>query len=136
PGPSTYTPPRLVGPNTAYIPASPCYSMAGRRKHHGLAEDLAKTPGPAAFPEVGLDFYKTRAPTYAMGTRAGLPGDRTLKPGPADSCLGKVRQLPASPPLLAPPPPRLPPFSLPLPGDAHQAPGTRSRLRHSLRTAP
>ncbi|NXN59937.1 ODF3A protein, partial [Rynchops niger] len=66
PGPGTYTLPRLVGPNTAYTRASPCYSMAGRRKHHGLAEDLTKTPGPAAFPRVGLDVYKTRAPTYTM----------------------------------------------------------------------
>ncbi|NXW34596.1 ODF3A protein, partial [Phaetusa simplex] len=66
PGPGTYTLPRLVGPNTTYTRASPCYSMAGRRKHHGPAEDLAKTPGPAAFAKVGLDVYKTRAPTYSM----------------------------------------------------------------------
>ncbi|KAM6359139.1 ciliary microtubule associated protein 1A [Alca torda] len=90
PGPGTYTLPRLEGPNTADTRASPRYSVAGRRKHHGLAEDLAKTPGPAALPRVGPDVYKTRGPTYTAGTRAGLPGDRTLRPGPADDCLGKV----------------------------------------------
>ncbi|GAB0190285.1 outer dense fiber protein 3-like [Grus japonensis] len=42
PGPGTYTLPRLVGPNTAYTHASPCYSMKGKSKHNGFAEDLSK----------------------------------------------------------------------------------------------
>ncbi|KAM6392647.1 ciliary microtubule associated protein 1A [Pluvialis apricaria] len=90
PGPATYTLPRLLGPNTAYTRASPCYSMTGKNKASGFAEDLSKTPGPAAFPKVELDVYKTRAPTYVMGTKATPGGDRTAKPGPADYCLGKV----------------------------------------------
>ncbi|KAM6410662.1 ciliary microtubule associated protein 1A-like [Pluvialis apricaria] len=207
PGPATYTLPRLVGPNTAYTRASPCYSMTGKSKSSGFAEDLSKvsyaprlspthrassapllraeglqhplqpllmplgggqsspaptgishllgetgpsageqdlpffpplrpshtaplaswptqrsppghparnnacllgpatrlplfqTPGPAAFPKVELDIYKQRAPTYVMGTKARPGGDQTVKPGPADYCLGKVtlikRQAPA-----------------------------------------
>ncbi|XP_035752460.1 outer dense fiber protein 3-like [Egretta garzetta] len=42
PGPGTYTLPRLVGPNTAYTRASPCYSLRGKSKHNGFAQDLAK----------------------------------------------------------------------------------------------
>ncbi|XP_068272115.1 ciliary microtubule associated protein 1A-like [Nyctibius grandis] len=90
PGPDTYTLPRLVGPNTAYTRASPCYSMKGRSKHNDFAEDLSKTPGPAALPRLELDVCKKRAPMYTMGTRIRLGGDETVKPGPADYCREKV----------------------------------------------
>ena len=53
---------------------------------------LFQTPGPAAFPKVELDVYKKRAPMYTMGTKSRLGGDKTVKPGPADYCPGKVRQ--------------------------------------------
>ncbi|GAB0187579.1 outer dense fiber protein 3-like [Grus japonensis] len=112
PGPGTYTLPRLVGPNTAYTHASPCYSMKGKSKHNGFAEDLSKTPGPAAFPKVELDIYKKKAPMYTMGTKSGLGGEKTVKPGPADYCLGKVT-------LTRP-----------------QAPAPTFGLRHSLYTTP
>nr|XP_009913232.1 PREDICTED: outer dense fiber protein 3B [Haliaeetus albicilla] len=95
-GPGTYTLPRLAGPNTAYTHASPCYSMKGKSKHNGFAEDLSKTPGPAAFPKVELDIYKKRAPMYTKGAKSRIGGDKTVKPGPADYCLGEVRQ-PARP---------------------------------------
>ncbi|KAM9250207.1 uncharacterized protein FYN16_014817 [Cariama cristata] len=42
PGPAAYTLPRLVGPNTAYTHASPCYSIRGKSKHNGFAKDLSK----------------------------------------------------------------------------------------------
>ncbi|KFZ47760.1 Outer dense fiber protein 3, partial [Antrostomus carolinensis] len=41
PGPGTYTLPRLVGPNTVYTRASPCYSLRGKSKSNGFSEDLA-----------------------------------------------------------------------------------------------
>ncbi|NXU56705.1 ODF3A protein, partial [Turnix velox] len=66
PGPAAYTLPRLVGPNTACTRAAPCYSMAGRSHHSTFDEDLAKTPGPAAFLKVGLETYKNRAPTHTI----------------------------------------------------------------------
>ncbi|XP_069653752.1 ciliary microtubule associated protein 1A-like [Haliaeetus albicilla] len=87
--PGTYTLPRLAGPNTAYTHASPCYSMKGKSKHNGFAEDLSKTPGPAAFPKVELDIYKKRAPMYTKGAKSRIGGDKTVKPGPADYCLGE-----------------------------------------------
>lgn len=53
---------------------------------------LLQTPGPAAFPKVEVDTYKKRAPVYTMGSKSGIGGDKTVKPGPADYCPGKVRQ--------------------------------------------
>ncbi|XP_068265463.1 ciliary microtubule associated protein 1A-like [Nyctibius grandis] len=91
PGPNTYTLPRLLGPRTAYTHASPCYSMKGRSKHNDFAQDLSKTPGPAALPRLEMDICKKRAPKYTMGSRTKLGGDRTVKPGPADYCPEKVR---------------------------------------------
>ncbi|XP_074023192.1 ciliary microtubule associated protein 1A-like [Numenius arquata] len=112
PGPGTYTLPRLVGPNTTYTTASPCYSMVGKGKRGGFAEDLARTPGPAAFPKVEVDVYKTKSPTYSMASKAGAGGDRTVKPGPADYRVGRVT-------LIKP-----------------EAPASTFGLRHSLYTAP
>ncbi|XP_064896800.1 ciliary microtubule associated protein 1A-like isoform X1 [Columba livia] len=96
PGPGTYTLPRVMGPNTAHTPASPCYSMKSRSQRDRYDADLAKTPGPAALPKIELDVFKTRAPGYTMGTRTQLR-DRTVKPGPADYRTGRVRQPPSAP---------------------------------------
>ncbi|XP_061869843.1 ciliary microtubule associated protein 1A-like [Colius striatus] len=89
PGPAAYTLPRQLGPHTACSPASPCYSLRGKSERGSFAEDLSKTPGPAAFPKVQLDTYKTRAPAYTMGTKTA-PGGQARSPGPADYSLGKV----------------------------------------------
>nr|XP_021147415.1 outer dense fiber protein 3 isoform X1 [Columba livia] len=96
PGPGTYTLPRVLGPNTAHTPASPCYSMKSRSQQDRYDADLAKTPGPAALPKIQLDVFKTRAPGYTMGTRTQLR-DKTIKPGPADYRTGRVRQPPSAP---------------------------------------
>ncbi|OXB51370.1 hypothetical protein ASZ78_008070, partial [Callipepla squamata] len=98
PGPGTYKLPRLLGPNTVYTSASPCYSLRGRSQRGRFDEDLAKTPGPAAFPTVAVDAYKTRAPAYTMGSQPKA-GAKAVKPGPADYNIGRVRQLLSSPPL-------------------------------------
>ncbi|NWJ08393.1 ODF3A protein, partial [Crypturellus undulatus] len=66
PGPGDYTIPRVLGPNTTYTTASPCYSMRWRTKFGLFEEDLCKTPGPAAYPKTELDVYKPRAPKYTM----------------------------------------------------------------------
>ncbi|XP_040414096.1 outer dense fiber protein 3-like [Cygnus olor] len=112
PGPGTYTLPRLMGPNTAYTTASPCYSMKWKSKHDRFDADLSKTPGPAAFPKIEVDAYKRRAPVYTMGAQTKLGGDRTVKPGPADYCTGKVT-------LIKP-----------------RAPETTFGIRHSIYTTP
>ncbi|XP_054132229.1 outer dense fiber protein 3-like [Melozone crissalis] len=89
PGPGTYTLPRILGPNTAYTHAEPCYSMKGKSQYQSCFQDVAKTPGPAAFPKVDLDVYKTRAPKFSMGLKTKVPGKGAL-PGPAEYTLGKL----------------------------------------------
>ncbi|KAK2513052.1 hypothetical protein Q9233_015682 [Columba guinea] len=111
PGPSTYTLPRVLGPNTAHTSASPCHSMKSRSQRDRYDADLAKTPGPAALPKIELDFFKTRAPGYTIGTRSQLQ-DKTVKPGPADYRTGRVV-------LIKP-----------------QAPAATFELRHSVYTTP
>nr|XP_025973567.1 outer dense fiber protein 3 [Dromaius novaehollandiae] len=90
PGPDAYTVPRVMGPNTAYTAASPCYSMKWRSKLGLCEEDLCKTPGPAAYRKTELDVYKTRAPKYTIGTHSKPIEDEAVKPGPADYYIGKV----------------------------------------------
>uniref|UniRef100_A0A8V1AD40 ODF3A protein n=1 Tax=Gallus gallus TaxID=9031 RepID=A0A8V1AD40_CHICK len=91
-GPGTYTLPRLMGPNTVYTSASPCYSVRGRSQRGRFDEDLAKTPGPAALPKVPVDAYKTRAPAYTMAARPKAGEGKAAKPGPADYSVGRVSE--------------------------------------------
>ncbi|KAF2974077.1 hypothetical protein EK904_010152, partial [Melospiza melodia maxima] len=42
PGPGTYTLPRILGPNTAYTHAEPCYSMKGKSQYQSCFQDVAK----------------------------------------------------------------------------------------------
>ncbi|XP_057243279.1 outer dense fiber protein 3-like, partial [Malurus melanocephalus] len=89
PGPATYTLPRILGPNTAYTHANPCYSMKWKSQYGSCFRDLAKTPGPAAFDRVEMDVYKTRAPKFTMGLRTKLAGPGA-SPGPAEYVPGKL----------------------------------------------
>ncbi|NXO83553.1 ODF3A protein, partial [Sitta europaea] len=66
PGPGTYTLPRVLGPHTAATHAEPCYSMRWKSQYQSCFQDLAETPGPAAFSKVEMDVYKHRAPKYSM----------------------------------------------------------------------
>ncbi|OXB50991.1 hypothetical protein ASZ78_007410, partial [Callipepla squamata] len=75
------------------------------------AMTLLQTPGPAAFPTVAVDAYKTRAPAYTMGSQPKA-GAKAVKPGPADYNIGRVT-------LIKP-----------------QAPACTFGIRHSIYTAP
>ncbi|NXL22547.1 ODF3A protein, partial [Setophaga kirtlandii] len=97
PGPGTYSLPRIMGPNTAYTRAEPCYSMKGKSQYQSCFQDVAKTPGPAAFAKVDLDVYKTRAPKFSMGLKTKLAGKDRF-PGPADYNMGKVALIKARDP--------------------------------------
>ncbi|NXR29870.1 ODF3A protein, partial [Cinclus mexicanus] len=90
PGPATYSLPRILGPHTVYTRAEPCYSMRWKSQYQSCFQDMAKTPGPAAFDKVELDIYKPKAPKYSMGLKTKLVGKGT-EPGPADYSIGKVR---------------------------------------------
>uniref|UniRef100_A0A803W464 ODF3A protein n=1 Tax=Ficedula albicollis TaxID=59894 RepID=A0A803W464_FICAL len=98
PGPAAYTLPKVMGPRTAYTHAEPCYSMLWKSQYQSCFQDLAKTPGPAAFQKVELDVYKPKAPKYTMGLKTN-PVGKGIAPGPADYSLGKVRQ-PAPQPVM------------------------------------
>ncbi|XP_077037028.1 ciliary microtubule associated protein 1A-like [Agelaius phoeniceus] len=89
PAPGTYTLPRILGPNTAYTPAEPCYSMKGKSQYQSCFQEVAKTPGPAAPDKVDLDVYKTRAPKFSMGLKTKLPVKGAF-PAPAQYTLGKL----------------------------------------------
>ncbi|XP_032942888.1 outer dense fiber protein 3-like, partial [Catharus ustulatus] len=69
PGPAAYTLPRVMGPRTASTPAAPCYSMTWESQHQSCFQDMAKTPGPAAFAKVDLDVYKPKVPKFTMGIK-------------------------------------------------------------------
>ncbi|XP_056348775.1 outer dense fiber protein 3-like [Oenanthe melanoleuca] len=89
PGPAAYTLPKILGPRTAYTHAEPCYSMLWKSQYQSCFQDLAKTPGPAAFQMVELDVYKPKAPKYTMGLKTN-PVGKGMGPGPADYSLGKL----------------------------------------------
>ncbi|NXO96426.1 ODF3A protein, partial [Certhia brachydactyla] len=97
PGPGTYSLPRILGPNTVYTHAEPCYSMRWKSQHQSCFQDLANTPGPAAFNKVDMDVYKTRAPMYSMGIRTKLAG-KGVVPGPADYGPGELSAIKARDP--------------------------------------
>uniref|UniRef100_A0A8V1AIJ3 Uncharacterized protein n=1 Tax=Gallus gallus TaxID=9031 RepID=A0A8V1AIJ3_CHICK len=59
--PGTYTLPRLMGPNTVYTSASPCYSVRGRSQRGRFDEDLAK-----------VTLIKPQAPASTFGIRHSL----------------------------------------------------------------
>uniref|UniRef100_A0A8C3TMZ9 ODF3A protein n=1 Tax=Catharus ustulatus TaxID=91951 RepID=A0A8C3TMZ9_CATUS len=89
PGPAAYTLPRVMGPRTASTPAAPCYSMTWKSQHQSCFQDMAKTPGPAAFVKVDLDVYKPKAPKFTMGIKTKSVGTG-MAPGPAEYNPGKL----------------------------------------------
>uniref|UniRef100_A0A8V1ANU6 ODF3A protein n=1 Tax=Gallus gallus TaxID=9031 RepID=A0A8V1ANU6_CHICK len=64
-GPGTYTLPRLMGPNTVYTSASPCYSVRGRSQRGRFDEDLAKVSSAAPLFRVSIRTWA--APPVPQG---------------------------------------------------------------------
>lgn len=82
PAPNRYSLPPMLGSNVIGKDSSASYSLTSRPVRGSFDEDLAKTPGPAAFSIVNPNLYKDCAPIYTMLERRFLPGDKTIKPGP------------------------------------------------------
>lgn len=82
PGPAAYMLPPVLGPRNVNKTSAPNYSLRGRCKVGGFAEDLQNTPGPGTYRIVDACTYKTRQPLYSMTGRNSMPGDTTKKPGP------------------------------------------------------
>lgn len=84
PGPNAYMLPTTLGKTIQSDKKSaPAISIGGRSKQGGFAEDLQKTPGPGAYTTVQSEKYKSAPPKYSLTGRNEMPGDTTLKPGPA-----------------------------------------------------
>ncbi|XP_028916788.1 outer dense fiber protein 3 [Ornithorhynchus anatinus] len=90
PGPAAYVLPSVNGPRAISKSSRPCYSITGKSQLGGFADDLAKTPGPAAYRMTELDLFKNRAPGFSITTRNVPPGDKSQKPGPGTYTLGRV----------------------------------------------
>jgi len=83
PAPNAYTKSSTLGRSVVSdIKQQPAYSIYGRSKTGGFADDLRKTPGPGTYSAVDPDRYKKRRPQYSLTGRTPMPGDSTLKPGP------------------------------------------------------
>ncbi|KAJ0029550.1 hypothetical protein NQD34_004547 [Periophthalmus magnuspinnatus] len=90
PGPASYQLPEVIGGKTVVTSAAPMYSLCGRSKTGGFADDLRKTPGPAAYNVVDSSLYKEKPPQFSMAARTFVPGDITKKPGPGAHCPERV----------------------------------------------
>ena len=79
PSPNSYSLPALLGSKIPNRYSSASFSMTGRAKTGGFAEDLAKTPGPGNYRTVDPVVYKKRDPAYSMNQRSYMPGGKYLK---------------------------------------------------------
>uniref|UniRef100_A0AAY4ALR3 Outer dense fiber of sperm tails 3-like 2b n=2 Tax=Denticeps clupeoides TaxID=299321 RepID=A0AAY4ALR3_9TELE len=90
PAPNKYTLPALMGSHVPNIPGSVSYSVSGRWKVGGPAEDLAMTPGPGKYNSTDPSVYLYRQPSFSMQSRHTIPSDATRKPGPGTHSPEKV----------------------------------------------
>lgn len=92
PAPNNYTLATHVG-------EAPKYSMTGRSKIGGFAEDLAKAPGAGTYSVPAPDAVDRKAPAYTMQGRTFMPSDQTKKPGPGahspENVTATLRRAPA-----------------------------------------
>uniref|UniRef100_A0A8C6U420 Uncharacterized protein n=1 Tax=Neogobius melanostomus TaxID=47308 RepID=A0A8C6U420_9GOBI len=79
PGPASYQLPEVLGAKTSLTFSAPMYSLCGRSRTGGFAEDLKKTPGPAAYKVVDPSLLKEKPPQFSM-TGRNFPPERA--PGP------------------------------------------------------
>lgn len=86
PGPATYRLPEVLGTKTALTTSAPMYSLCGRSKTGGFAEDLKKTPGPAAYKVVDSSLIKVKPPQFSITGRNFTPTEGTRTPGPGTYC--------------------------------------------------
>ena len=74
PAPSTYTLPSMMGSHVPHRHSSASYSMSGRPKIGGFAEDKAKAPAPNNYQVIDPSTYQKKPPTYTMRNRVYMPG--------------------------------------------------------------
>ncbi|XP_064186422.1 outer dense fiber protein 3-like protein 2b [Anguilla rostrata] len=82
PPPNKYTLPPVMGSQVPTKPSSASYTMAGRCRSGGPAEDLSNTPGPGRYDSTDPSVYLPRQPAFSMLPRHSVPIDGARKPGP------------------------------------------------------
>ncbi|XP_061677881.1 ciliary microtubule associated protein 1B-like [Syngnathoides biaculeatus] len=90
PGPASNMLPPVLGSKTVNIPSVPSYTICGRSKIGNFFNDLAQTPGPAAYQAVDPKTYLRKSPQYSMPARNFLPTSFTKTPAPGVYCPEKV----------------------------------------------
>ncbi|XP_077371699.1 ciliary microtubule associated protein 1B-like [Festucalex cinctus] len=90
PGPASNMLPPVLGSKTVNIPTVPSHTICGRTKMGNFCNDLAKTPGPAAYQAVDLKTYLKKSPEYSMPARKFLPPSITRTPAPGVYCPERV----------------------------------------------
>ncbi|GCC20660.1 hypothetical protein chiPu_0019225 [Chiloscyllium punctatum] len=81
--PARYKDVPVSGPKIPHLKAAPAYSISQKTAFGSMLSNIVKTPGPCAYKHVDTDVFKNRAPKYTIVERNLIPGDTTLKPGPA-----------------------------------------------------
>ncbi|KAM4709885.1 protein CIMAP1D [Discoglossus pictus] len=82
PAANKYSLPPVLGPHVTGMVSAPAYSLSGRTRHGGHAEDLGRTPGPAHYKHTEPSAYMRRGPAYSMlGRHPKAKVDVTI-PGP------------------------------------------------------
>lgn len=83
PAPNRYTLPALMGSNVLTKAASASYTISGRFKSGGYAEDMSNTPGPGRYNRTDPNVYLPRKPAFSMlGRHNSRPSEAILGPGP------------------------------------------------------
>ncbi|XP_051978324.1 outer dense fiber protein 3-like protein 2b isoform X1 [Xyrauchen texanus] len=91
PAPNKYTLPSLMGSHILTKTSSASYTISGRCKPGGPAEDLAKTPGPGRYNSTDPSVYLPRRPAFSMLGRHTTQKEPTLVPGPGSHNPEKVK---------------------------------------------
>lgn len=90
PAPNKYTLPSLMGSHVLTKTSSASYTISGRCKSGGPAEDLSKTPGPGRYNRTDPSVYLPRQPAFSMLGRHTAARESTLVPGPGSHSPEKV----------------------------------------------
>ncbi|KAM8939145.1 protein CIMAP1D [Pelodytes ibericus] len=90
PAPNTYSLPPVLGSHAAGKVSAPAFSVAGKCRHGGYAEDLAQTPGPAHYHQTDPSSYLKRGPAYSMLARHMKAKQVLATPGPGAHSPEKV----------------------------------------------
>lgn len=92
PSPSTYSLPSTLGGSKIYGGrTSPQHRMAGRLAVGNAMDDLCKTPGIASYTLPSVDTMGRKSPKFSMSSKAYMPPEGTLTPGPGAHAPEKVQ---------------------------------------------